>query len=226
MTNDIQLKVNNQLITGGDILSAVDAALAYVKETGDVQVAQTALTSLKGIEKVTGRAIARLLYGLQEWWDESDQEELTGDTFEDWLFSIDTEFNNTYIKRCLMIQKYESNGTFSERIIEHPIKEKQAIASHLEQGFPLNKAQWKKLERADSEYEVGEILRDAKGKAPRKHTLSITLERNGTLTVWYQGEAFFGGHFELPKDADTELQAEALEKMIHRLTKNTGVKVQ
>jgi len=225
MTTDIMLQVNDVAITGRDILSAVDDVLVHVKKTGDTDFAANALVQLKGIEKITGKAVAKLVSGLQEWWDEEEMELSTGDSFDDWIYSIDVEFNATYIRRCIMIEKYESNGTFSERIMARPIKEKQAIASHLEQGYELTSKDWKELERSSNEYEVGEILRNAKGKPPRKNTLGISLERDGSLTVWYQDENFFGGYLAQPKEDMNEKEQEALEKMLHRLTKNTGVKI-
>ena len=156
--NDITLRVNNTNITGHDILSAVDAVLEQVKSNNDLDFAKNALVSLKGIERITGKALAKLLYGLKSWWDDADQKTLTGDTFKDWLESIDIEFNDTYVKRLITIQKYEESGTFSERLMEQPIKIKQAIASHLEQGYELSKKEMKQLERSTSEYEAGEIL--------------------------------------------------------------------
>lgn len=223
--NDITLRVNNVDITSKDILSAVDDVLRLVRETNDLDGAANALRTLKGLEKTTGKGVARLLSGLQDWWEETDMENVTGDSFDDWVYSVDTDFNPTYIRRCVAIEKYETDGTFSDRLIEHPIKEKQAIASHLDQGYELSKSEWKELERATSEYEVGEILRNAKGKPPRKNTLGIELERDGSLTVWYQGEAFFGGYLVLLDEKMSDKERTAIEKMRSRMTKSTGVKI-
>ena len=44
--NDIQLVVNETIISGSDILSAIDAVLVHLEETGDLQVAENALKSL------------------------------------------------------------------------------------------------------------------------------------------------------------------------------------
>ena len=68
-------------------------------------------------------------------------------------------------------------------------------------------------------------MRQAKDKAPRKNTLSLSLEKDGTLSIWYQDEYFHGGYLKLPETADTDKEQEALEKMLSRLTKNTGVKI-
>ena len=146
--NDIQLIVNETIISGSDILSAIDAVLVHLEETGDLQVAENALKSLMGIEKISGMGVARLLNGVNKWWDKTGQSELTGDTFNDWAFGVSTDFNRLYLQRCVSIARYQEDGVFSERIMARPIKDQQAIASHLEQGYDLDADEWEELEDA------------------------------------------------------------------------------
>jgi len=89
--------------------------------------------------------IARLLYGVNLWWEETNQNDIMQDTFSDWAYGVDTSFNSTYIRRCVSIYKYEADGTFSDIIKAQPIKFKQQIASHLDQGYSIDDEDWEKL---------------------------------------------------------------------------------
>lgn len=225
MNDIVRLDVNGHQITGRDILSAIDEVIADLNETNNLELAEKALASLKGIEDVSGMGIAKLLHGVNMWWDATNQDELTEDSFEDWAYSVDTSFSSVYIKRCVSIYKYEQDGTFSERIQAQPIKFKQQIASHLDQGYDIDKNEWKQLERSTHESETGAILREIKGKPPRKQTLQMSLTRDGSIELWYQGEKFFGGYLPKPEGAESEKEKEAIEKMISRFEK-AGMSIQ
>lgn len=221
--NDIQLQVNGVTIVGRDLLSTADQIIEHLRETGDLEYAGIALKTLKGLEDVTGMGIARLLYGIQNWWDETEQDEVTQDTFEDWAESVDTSFNPTYIRRCVSIYKYETNGTFPERIQEQPIKIKQDIASHLDQGYTISDKEWKKLERASNDKESRAILREIKGKKPSKALLSISLDREGNLWYWQNNIRVFAGHLVKLEQANSEEEKAILEKGHNRIIHNAGV---
>jgi len=221
MNDIVRFQVEDKIITGSDILNAIDNVLEHVRETGDLSVAENALKSLMGIEKVSGVAIAKLLSGLHKWWDDTNQDTLTNDTFDDWIYSVSDQFNSTYIDRCISIYQKQESGTFSERIMSRPIKDQQAIAGHLDQDYTLNKAQWRELERATSNAEVLAILREAKGKQPRKSALLLVLERDGSINGYKEGKKYFVGYLNL-KEAATE---ETIEKAINRIVKNTGIQI-
>lgn len=222
---DIVLMVDDTEIRGNDILSAIDGVIERLHRTNDLLQVENALRSLKGIEDISGMGIARLLYGVNQWWEETDQDSITNDTFIDWAESVDDTFNSTYIRRCISIYKYESNGTFSDIIKAQPIKFKQQIASHLDQGYSIDEDEWEKLEECGHVSETGAILREIKGKPPRKNTLQISLQRDGSIQLWYQDEMFFGGYLTRPDGAESPKEREAIEKMISRFEK-TGMVVQ
>lgn len=221
--NDVQLQVNGNIITGNDIFAAIDEVLDHVNATGDLSVAETALKSLEGIERVSGMAIAKLLSGLEDWWTSTDQEKITNDTFEDWVQSVSSNFKNIYIKRCISVYKKQELNIFSERICSRPVKDQQAIAGHLDQDYALDSKQWKRLERAGNNTEVLAILREAKGKDPRKHSLQIFLERDGSLNIWFNEERYSLGFLKPLNTANTEDERQALDKARNRILSSSGI---
>jgi len=222
MNNEgIVLRVNDVDIRGGDLFSAVDDVLRQVHETNDLALAENAIIALMGMEKLSGMALAKLLSGLHKWWDDTGQDDITNDTFEDWIYSVSTQFSPVYLGRCVTVWDKTETGAFSERIQERPLKDQQAIASHLDQGYTLGADEWERLEDALDNAEVLSILRESKGKPPRKHSLQIVLERDGSLAVWKEGQKHFVGFLNV-KEAKEE---EAIEKAINRIVKNSGIKV-
>lgn len=210
--NEIQLQVNNQIITGDDIFDAVDGVLDNLRETGDLLPAQNALRMLFAMQELSGQALAKLLHGVSGWYEENEIEEQTGDAFGDWFYSeVSTVVKPITIERYVSVWDKHEKGLFSEKVMDRPLKDQIAIAKAIEQGYSINKTQMKKLERADTYSEIGAILREIKGTDPRKSGMQLYFERDGTINLWQDGEQEFVGYLDVASNS------ERVKKAINRL---------
>jgi len=211
------MQINGQSITQSDVFNAIDIVLDNLSATGDLLPVEHTLKALLGVQDISGLALARLLYGLKQWWDSNNMEEKTKDKFEDWCYSISTKVKPITIQRYVSVwDKYEK-GLFTDKIQEHSLTTQIAISKTLEQGYNISDSEWKKLERAESFSEVGVILREVKGQKPKKGSLQIYLERDGSLVVWDENGKYYIGQLNLQDTSDIVCKA------INRIVDNSGV---
>jgi len=218
--NDIQLQVNDAIISGQDILTAIDDVLDHLHNTGDLEPAERALKTLVGVQEVSGLALAKLLHGLWRWWEDTNQSANSNDDFVDWVFSLNTSVKPITVERYISVWDKHDRGLFTERLTDRPMKDQIAIASAMSQGYNFNKKQIKELERAESNGEVLRIIREVKGVEPRKSALIIDLERDGSLWAWQNGEKSYVGFLNVKE----ENESETIKKAIARITNNSGIR--
>ena len=214
-----EIFINGDVLTESDVLSAVDAVLEKLKETNDIRPVDNAIRSLLGIQKFSGLSLAKLLWGWKRWWIENKWDEQSGDTFEDYVFSTHG-LKKIHVDRYISVWDAYEKSAMPPQIQSRPMKDQIAIAKAIQQGYEIPKADWKKLQRAGSNNEVLAILRKVKGQPPRKSSLMIYLERDGSLVAWTSdGERHFVGYLNVGERENDP----AIDKAINRLTKNSGV---
>jgi hypothetical protein len=59
---------------------------------------------------------------------------------------------------------------------------------------------------------ISEIIRGIKGKAPRKSSMRIYMERDGTLNAWKGDAKMFVGYLDIA--SDFELVKKAIERIL------------
>lgn len=208
--------INGESVTDADIYHAVDAVIEQLKETKDLQVVDGALGSLLTIQKFSIFGIAKMLHGVKHWWDDNNWDEETGDTFEDRFYSSHG-LNPVIMDRYISVWEYRSQ--MPEKIHSRPLKDQIAIAATLSEGYEIPKQAWRELEKADSNSAVLKILREIKGKAPRKSSMMLYLERNGNLSlVNSDGEKKFVGLLNVKEEKGDD----DIRKAISRYVNNTG----
>lgn len=211
--------LNGGIITEQDALDAVDKIIENLRKTSDLAPVDATLNSLLGMQNISGKSMAKLLWGTQNWWNETGQEELTGDTFEDRFYATH-HLKRVVIERYINVwDKYEKE-LIPLVIRERPMKDQIAIAATLEQGYEIPKKVWKKLEDASNNNEVLGIIRELKGKPPRKSSLQIFEERDGSLVAW-NGDSqrhVLGWLNSKEEDADP-----AVHKGLERIRKGSGL---
>lgn len=178
------LFLNGNIITEDDTLKAVDAILERLNETDDPAPLDATLQSLLGVQKISGVALAKLLWGAKKWWTEREMDKVTGDTFEDRMDAMH-RMKRIVVERYIALwDKYEV-GAIPESIRARNMKDQIAISNAVGQGYEIPKKVWKKLEEATNNSEVLRIIReDVKGQPPRKASLQIFEERDGSLVAW------------------------------------------
>jgi hypothetical protein len=212
--NDVVLYTENGTIKDTDIFNAIDATINQLKETGDISQVKIAVKTLLKLQKISGLSLAKLLYELYEWWQSFENK--GNDDFYDWIISdVSIELNRHTVDRYILVWQMHVQDVFPEQIKNRPIKEQIAIAKHLQNGYPIT--DWDELEMADNYADVGRILRKMKGVEPKKGSIQIYLERDGSLYVWSNDFSAFIGYLDIKNES------EQVQKAINRILDHSGV---
>jgi hypothetical protein len=221
-TSPARLLINGETITGDNIDKEIENVIAELRTTNDTAVVDNAITTMIGLSKISLFSLAHLLYEFNLWWLDTDQENIRGDTFEDYIESVHN-LNPTVMGRYISIWHMRANGMFPDGIENRPIKDQQAIAKALEQGYEISDEQWDELRDAGNTNEVNKILREVKGKEPTKASYVGYLERSGDIVFWHQEQRVHVGFIKNPDDADNEFERKVLEKAQARAINGMGL---
>lgn len=200
--------IDGMELTERDFMSSIDNELVHLHDTGDINRATQLIVSLDALDNVSGHAKAKFLYGFNEWWQQNKPD----DVFSDHIEST-TGTKPVTTRRYIQAQKFIENYTIPKEIAQRPMREIVPIASTLAQGFDISKDQWRKINLSTSSAEIGAILRDVKGKQPRKSARVIKLTRDGSLFGYKDNKKYFIGFLNINEAEKDEVLAEFIEKI-------------
>lgn len=217
MTKETQLAiVDGSALTEKDVMSSIDTVLQHLYETGNLTNAVKVVNIMDKIGEVSGKAKAKLLWGISQWWTETGQAEKRNDTFLDYMES-ETGSKSVTVGRYVNVWNYIQNEDIPADVRERPMRDLIPIANALSQGHDFSKDSWKKLARASNSSDVLDIIRTIKGKSPRKNGLQIVLDRNGSLNAYKDDQKYYVGFLEVSDDN------EIVQKVIQRIVDGAGV---
>jgi hypothetical protein len=210
MTSNTQLAlVNGEALTRFDVMQAIDLVIDELEKTGDISKSIQVLSILDGIEDTSGHAKSRLLYKMYTWYSLNEPEE----NFFDYIDSVSTTTKGITAKRYVLVQENILSGRIPKGIQSKPMRDLIPIATCLSQGYEINEKMWKKIALCSNDRELGDVLRQVKGKQPRKSARVIKLSRDGSLNGWKDNKKYFLGFLNV-KDAETDkVLAEFIEKI-------------
>lgn len=200
------LQINEQTFTERDVMQGIDNVLVHLNDTGDLDSATKVLNSLDALTNVSGKAKAYLLWGMSRWHEQNKPE----DDFGDYVESTSSTKRKTVID-YVNVWKQIDEEALPKAVQAKPMRELVPICNLLKQGFVPSKKEWGKIELASNPSELGEVIREIKGKKPRKSGMQITLERDGSLYVWKDDVREYVGFLA---DEPSELVQKAIERII------------
>lgn len=206
--------ISGKAVTEEDALEAVDLALSNLKDTSDIEQIDMAEDTLLGLQRISGKALAKLLYGKRLWWNDTGQSKIRQCTFEDYESSRHG-LNPTVIDRYAVV--WEKMSQLPEQFQLRPIRDLIPVAKTLEQGYEIDDKAWKSLIKAASNAEILLIIRKIKHKPPRKSSIQMKLERDGTIKAWVGTKGKFVGYL------DIKSEDEDVKKAISRIMGNSGI---
>ena len=186
------------------------------KHTG--LIALNAGRQLREISRVSGLGLAKLIYGMQKNWAEYND---VNDDFEDTVTSyIDIHRDN--------VLRYANVwALFDQEIVPEELKEEMQtknimdlipVGLAIQQGYEIEQGEWEKIADASNLREVAKVLReDVKHKPPRKSSIQLYMNRDGTLWAFQDEERYFIGSLEINDDQYT------VQKAIARILNNSGI---
>jgi DNA-binding TFAR19-related protein (PDSD5 family) len=207
-TNKPVISINEHPISKKDFMGTVENEIIHLHETGDINRVMTIIKGLDSLDNITGHAKARLLWASSEWYKLN----VPGENFSDHVEST-TDTKKSTVDRYVTTWKYVEDCVIPKEIAERPLRDLVPIAMTLKQGYDISKEQWRKIKNTTTDGELRDVLREVKGKQPRKSARVIKLKRDGSL-VGYKGEQqYFIGFLNI-KDAENDLVlAEFIEKI-------------
>lgn len=176
---------------------------------------------LVGVAQLSGLALAKILYELQNNWWKFDIDE----DFTDFIFKEIGRHKHTverYLKIANMLYKYAPKD-LRPTLEKMPVGSLIPIASIVHQGYQLEPEDWVEFSEADNSHEVERIAREIRfgvGEKPRKSLISLWMDRNGSVWAYNNNEErFFVGSLDIREAQDNEFVAKAIE----RIVSNSGI---
>lgn len=200
------------------VFHKIDEVLAESLEKHSALIALNVGRQLREISRVSGLALAKLLYGMKINWENYTD---INDNFEDVVISyIDIHKDNVLRYAnvwALFAEKLIPEGLVDE-IQDRNIKDLIPVGLAITQGYEIDQEAWEKIAAAPDYNTVLRTVReDVKNKPPRKGSLQLYLDRTGTIWAFQDDERKFVGSLEVT-DED-----EVVQKAINRILNGSGV---
>lgn len=195
------------------VLHGVDDVIKSLYETGNVHAAVQVLDAFEKFSDISGFARAKLLWGGQQWFETTHQ---SGDFYE--KFKLKEKNQVTYADRLINLWDAMQSGKLPKKVHEHrTVRELLPISEALSQGYELNDKVMNKLVQAADITEISKIIQKAKGKQPKKSTITLVVDAKGFITAWQDGVAYNAGTLNVTDDAPT------IQKAVARIKKNSNI---
>lgn len=200
------------------VFHKIDEVLAESLEKHSALIALNVGRQLREISRVSGLALAKLLYGMKINWENYTD---INDNFEDVVISyIDIHKDNVLRYAnvwALFAEKLIPEGLVDE-IQDRNIKDLIPVGLAITQGYEIDQEAWEKIAAApDYNTVLRTVRKDVKNKPPRKGSLQLYLDRTGTIWAFQDDERKFVGSLEVT-DED-----EVVQKAINRILNGSGV---
>jgi hypothetical protein len=200
------------------LFDRIDTVLAQSLEEKDPAIALSVGKGLLGVVRLGGLGLAKLLHGVNSRWKDYEYSGTIYALAEDELGILAKATINRYIAVWEMITGAYIPKDVLDEVKVKPMRQLVPMASLITQGFDVSTKDWVRLAHATDAGEVAEIVREIKGKPPKKQSMKIVLEEDGTLNVWNGSKIFNIGYLRI---VDTE--EEIITKAIERIVNNSGI---
>lgn len=200
--------INGSALTESDVMNAVDLVVMDLNKTNNIDQATDVLGTLERIGEVAGKAKARLLLGIHQWWVENKM----GDFVE--YIKTRTTISPTTADRYVTVQTYLNSGEIPEDVAVRPLRDLVPIAKTLSHGHTITRKQFDRIAKATGTREIEDILRNVKGKPPRKGSLQIYWKKDGTLEAWKDNKPHFMGYLDKEAYETDPVVKQAIDKLI------------
>lgn len=182
----------------------------------DISIIVAPLQAMVRMAKMNGLGLACGLYFIKQHW--SDYE--IDDEFEDYTFvelGLHRHTIDRYVDVWAMYDTKAMPDEIAPRIMQQNIKSQIPIAKAVAQGYEIDDATWEDLADATDYSEVAKIVREVKGKEPRKGSLQLFLDRDGTLHAISDGLMYDIGYLSIWEDEPV------VGKAVDRIVSNSGI---
>lgn len=195
----------------------INFILVEAKSLNNGKLALNAAQALVGAQKLSGKGLAQLYYGMKQDWEYYHIEDNLYDTIFEMVGHV-KETVNRYINTWAMFEDKIIPAKFEERIKDKPIRDQVIISALPAQGYEVTETQWKDIVHAPDNSTLQKVVREIKDKEPRKSALILTLDRDGTVWATKEDERYYAGSLNIE-----ERHIEVIDKAVQRIIKNSGI---
>jgi len=214
-TSDDTFFVNGENTTIVQALVDVDEILKKIDEgEEDYSFGADALRSMYAAGRAVAYATVKLCHGMFYMWRDSGR-----DTEQFWAWMQDV----TPLKRITVERYIDAWDAYlqidDERLLTRPIKDMVALGSAISQGFEVEGDSLEKLMSSSNNAEFLNTIREIKGAEPRKNSITLYLETDGTINAWTKDGVVYVGYL----DTKGAINNDTLDKCITRITRSSGL---
>jgi hypothetical protein len=210
------MTINSLTQVNAKISTAIDGLLADAIKQGDADQAFKLCNDLLGIQRISGLSLAKTLWTIHQHWNEFG---IDDDFFDNAALRLDIHRHTIerYVKvHHMMITDVPADVI--KELQDHNIRDLIPIANAISQGYTITNETWDKIADADDSREIARIIReDVKGVEPKSGSITLWMDRDGTLWAFHDEERHFVGSLEVAVDD------EIIQKAINRIISNTGI---
>lgn len=194
----------------------INLILLEAKAQQNGKLVLNAAQALVGAQKLSGKGLAQLYYGMKQDWEHYQIEDNLYDVIFEMVGHV-KETVNRYINTWAMFEEKLIPATVEAKIKDRPIRDQVIISALPAQGYEVTNKQWKAISNAPDNSTLQKIVRKIKGKEPRKSALILTLDREGNIWATQKHVREYAGHLEIINNS------EMIKKATQRIIKNSGI---
>lgn len=194
--------LNVQTSPKDEFLQQTEYILAKVIETRNFDIGFDFVKSLVAGRDVIEKSAAIVLDGMDKEWIPSEHE---GESFFDATYRK-TGLSPITIGNKLSVQKLLNSDVipeeYKEQIESLDMKSLVRISKTVEQGYEVDKNDWKRWSDTPGNAEVERIAREITGKPPRSNFTSLFYDEHEIAYSYVNGRVVEVGRFNQDKDPD------------------------
>lgn len=212
---DTSIQIDKHKYSMQDFLEGVDTVLEKIDETGDFEVGMKVLKGMTALSQAAGLSLAKLLHGMYTRWPDDDEDE-----FYDELAGYTTIKRITverYVNAWSALQVVPDD--YRDQMYLRPTRDLVKLGEAWSQGYTPKKDQWSDLLMAQNSSEFAATLRGVKNAKPRKSSLTLYLERDGSIYAYQDGNRKYAGSVNLAGAVDDA----TIRKAVERISKGSNL---
>lgn len=194
-----------------NLLERIDEIIQRSVEEGNPDIASNAMKSLLGIARIAGLGLAKAYYTFKYQWPKYKRNE----TFDDYLDDTLGKKKVT-VKRYIRVWEMLVSGDIPTKYIEQmklqPIRCLIAVATLYAEDYDIPENKWRELANAPDPSTVNKLCREIKGLPPRKNSLQLEIDAEGSIYAWSDGKRYYVGF--LKRDDESEVVQKAITRIM------------
>lgn len=189
-----------------DLLERVDRIVEESVEKNDPERGFDAMESLLGMNRASGKALAKFIYTYIHVWEKFGSQ-FTFESVAEERLGLQKVTVQRYFRVWKLLVETEMPREYREKLQLLPMRSLVPIANLVEQGYELEDRDWLKLANAPDVATVNAIIREIKGVEPKANSLQMEWDiASKTLTAWKNGRPH-EIYFTFDENDPTVLQA-------------------